>query len=495
MTVRNDINAQLVKGFKWSFSDVIASGVGSTMATILQLGAGMAVSQAGGNLVITTGTTAYSETIIRGREPFDFEGIFRYGLTLSQRIANNNFAIEWVDLFGDNLPMSITNATTVSINKPNHGLTAADVGKGIWIGAISVASCLTQRAVIASVTDDNNFVITVSGFAASGTGTCSLFGFNYHQVIYSGTTATTLGTGYNTQRKGWANTAVNATINTTASGHIGVIESARFSESTYSDAAYGSSAGLQFTPRATMNQNIPDGVELYLQIRAFNGATNPATTTTATLGFIDAQIFNMMPVNVAGLESLSTKNAIPVSINQSLLAGTSGMLVQGLSARNATAANAGGLVLAAAIGASATPAVVTSGRSVEMWADLTGKLLNKPYGPPEQDWQYAAAASGILNTTTAVTFKAAAGASVRNYITAIQITAEALGAATELAIRDGAAGTVIWRTKIPTGGLPTLNIEFPTPLKGTANTLMEVVTLTASVTGAVYFNAQGYIAP
>ena len=109
------------------------------------------------------------------------------------------------------------------------------------------------------------------------------------------------------------------------------------------------------------------------------------------------------------------------------------------------------------------------------------------------EWQYAAAASGILNTTAAVTIKAAAGAGVRNYITAIQFNAEALGAATEIAVRDGAAGTVIWREKIGTGGLTNgISITFNTPLKGTANTLLEVVTLTASTTGAVYFNAQGY---
>ena len=38
-------------------------------------------------------------------------------------------------------------------------------------------------------------------------------------------------------------------------------------------------------------------------------------------------------------------------------------------------------------------------------------------------------------------------------------------------------------------------IKFDNPLKSTAATLLEVVTLTASGTGAVYVNAQGYIAP
>lgn len=124
-------------------------------------------------------------------------------------------------------------------------------------------------------------------------------------------------------------------------------------------------------------------------------------------------------------------------------------------------------------------------------------LTNEDFGTTlrSSHWSYAAAASGIVNSTTAVTFKAAAGAGVRNYITSIQIMSETLTTATELVIRDGAGGTVLFRTKIPTGGLATSDIIFSNPLRGTANTLLEVVTLTASGAGAVYFNAQGFVAP
>lgn len=124
--------------------------------------------------------------------------------------------------------------------------------------------------------------------------------------------------------------------------------------------------------------------------------------------------------------------------------------------------------------------------------DVNGGV-NQPYAMTGNRWQYAAAANGISNTTTAVTLAAAAGAGIRNYITALQLSSEALGAATELAIRDGAAGTVIWRTKIGTSGIVNgISIVFPVPLKGSANTLLEIVTLTASVTGAVYVNTQGF---
>lgn len=108
-------------------------------------------------------------------------------------------------------------------------------------------------------------------------------------------------------------------------------------------------------------------------------------------------------------------------------------------------------------------------------------------------WSFAPAAGGILNTTTAVTVKTAAGVGVRNYIDAMQCNSEPLTTASELAIRDGAAGTVLWRGKIPTvGWVAGREMVFSPPIKGTANTLVEIVTLTASGAGAVYCNLQGY---
>lgn len=106
-------------------------------------------------------------------------------------------------------------------------------------------------------------------------------------------------------------------------------------------------------------------------------------------------------------------------------------------------------------------------------------------------WSYAAAEGGIDNTTTAVTFKAAAGAGNRNYITDIQVSHATLGAVTELAVRDGAGGTVLWRMTLNTVANENISVHFSTPLVGTANTLLEVVTLTA-VSGDVLFNAQGF---
>jgi hypothetical protein len=124
--------------------------------------------------------------------------------------------------------------------------------------------------------------------------------------------------------------------------------------------------------------------------------------------------------------------------------------------------------------------------------DVAG-LVVQP-GLSATHWSYAAAAGGLSNTTTAVTVKTAAGTGVRNCITSLQVFNGTLGAATEVAVRDGAAGTVLWRGISPTTASQEV-ATFPVPICGTANTLLEVVTLTATVTGGVYVNVQGFTRP
>lgn len=129
----------------------------------------------------------------------------------------------------------------------------------------------------------------------------------------------------------------------------------------------------------------------------------------------------------------------------------------------------------------------------------TGQFYNQWDTP--NDWSYASPNGGILsNTTTAVTIKAAAtaagGIAQRNYITSFQIFASAQGAASEFVIRDGAAGTVVFRMPVTTAGLPSgFTITFDTPLRSTAGTLLEVATVTANTSGTFAVNAQGYTGP
>ncbi len=356
-------------------------------------------------------------------------------------------------------------------------------------GFAGTGTFLSGRYPIASVSGDN-ITFTVSGFAA-GTGTCSAFGWNYYQLQYQGTTATQVA--FDTQRKGWASGATTATINTTAApGHLAIVTGNDL-VSTFSDQLVASGATIKQTVRATRDENIPDDQSLRLQIRMVNGTTAPATTTTWTIGFVSVSNYSNQDVSIQDIRPMSVGNALPVELMRGVATAT--QPVSGQTAHSS--ASTGSPVRVAGRATQTTPATqdqtLVAGDAADLQVATGGQLLIKPYATSEIDWHYAAAASGIVSSTTAVTFKAASGtAGIRNYITSIDISAIGAGTATELCIRDGAAGTVIWRIQIPAAGIANpFTITFNTPLRGTANTLLEVVTLTSSAT-PVYFNAHGY---
>lgn len=175
--------------------------------------------------------------------------------------------------------------------------------------------------------------------------------------------------------------------------------------------------------------------------------------------------------------------------------GPTNVVLTGGTVAEDAATTANPLVTGGVVRTTTAPTTLVAGDAARDTMTSSAARVVYPYAVPEVSWNYAAATGGILNTVTAVTIKAAAAAGIRNYITNIQVMSETLTTATELAIRDGAGGTVLWRTRITTGGLPSVNFDFTgAPLRGTAATLLEVVTLTASGAGAVYFNAQGFTA-
>lgn len=299
--------------WRTTFANTIANDIDTQFWTRVQTGAGQTVNQTGGNLVVTTGTTVNSETIIRSKASFQtYTYLMSYGLILSQRIANQNFFIELVDVIGDALAYTITNATTVVVTIPSNPFTSANVGQGMYLGAITGAAGVPMRATIASVAG-NAVTYTVAGWPATGTGTLSVYGHSYQQVLYDGTTATS--TKYDAARKGWASGATTATINTTASpGHVAQI----FQEETTSllgDSTPASSTAFQFTQRASRLQNIPNADSpLFFQIRVLNGTVAPASTTTLTLNFATVESLSVTPVVIENASQLGAGAAMPVQI-------------------------------------------------------------------------------------------------------------------------------------------------------------------------------------
>lgn len=310
----NRSNASLVRPLpadQWrcGFDKVISGNVDTDFMRVVKTGAGQAIGQANGSLVITTGTTANASTVARSVRAFDGSLVLRYSANLSQRIVQNAFYVELVDVIGDDLAFNINSATSVSVTIPNNTFTLQNVGQSMWLGAItSAAACISQRAAIASV-DGNVVTFTVSGWASTGSGTLSLFGWNYHQVLYDGTTATACS--FDAQRNGWASGATAATINTTASTHVGTYVAGN-SEAAFMDQTGSSATGVETTRRGSRVRNVPPGdTKLYLQIRAVNGTSNPASTTTFTVGVTDVNSFDPTPVTIADVNPMSCNSPLP----------------------------------------------------------------------------------------------------------------------------------------------------------------------------------------
>lgn len=299
--------------WRTTFANVIANNIDTNYWTLLQTGSGQTVNQTGGNLLVTTGTTTNSETVIRSNTSFQtYTYLMSYGLTLSQRIANQNFFIEMVDVIGDGLAYSITNATTVVVTIPSNPFTSLHVGQSMYLGVITGAAGVPMRATIASVSG-NNVTYTVAGWPASGTGTLSVFGYSYQQVLYDSTTATS--TKYDGQRKGWNSGFTTATINTTAApGHVAQI----FQEETtslFGDSTAASSTTFQFTQRASRLQNIPNAdAPLYFQIRVLNGTSAPASTTTLTVNFATVEKLSISPIVIENASQVGAGAAMPVQV-------------------------------------------------------------------------------------------------------------------------------------------------------------------------------------
>jgi hypothetical protein len=365
-----------------SFAKTITNNVDSDWGAVVVTGSGMTINQTGGNLVITSGTTARAETIIRSNKS-SLGGIrLNVRSTLSQRIINQNFFVEMVDVIGDGLAYNITSATTVVVTIPSNPFTAVNVGQSVHLGAFNgTGTFLGGRYPIASVSG-NDVTFTVSGFAA-GTGTCSVFGWNYYQLRYQGTTATQVD--FDTQRNGWNTGFTTATINSTAApGHLAIV-TANDLKSSLSDQLVASSGTIQVTPRASRVENVPDDANLRVQVRVQNLATAPASTTTFTIGMIavaryanqDVVIQDIRPtgpftglmVDIVRAVTLAVSGTVTANIGTgSIAAGTNAVGDVGVQYR----ANATGAALFAIINSPATPATQSvkgsAGRIVTIYA-------------------------------------------------------------------------------------------------------------------------------
>ena len=389
-----------------------------------------------------------------------------------------------------------TTTATITTDRP-HGLVANDpvVVYGIRAQGATEFPNLTTATVVASVVDSVTFTIVIGtagtitsygGYVAKVQGGNLMSALGANAVIAQAVQLSTLADG---------NRQLTVTGNTTWAGLvIGDLINLVGVRADLTGATLDVDGAWKVANFATTSLTLvlpyAGSMTLPVDFGPTNCGGGVIKRTDLRISFLRLFDYERERVELLARPAGDLGAAVPVAIQGGTVT-TAG--VQGTQTHNSsTVPNP---ILTSILGVSANPAVGTTAQQQRAIGTLIGVPVTKPYSIPEGEWSYGAAAGGILNTVTAVTIRAAGAAGIRNYITGIQVFSEALTTATELAIRDGAGGTVLWRTKIPTTGLPTTQFEFPNPIKGTAATLLEVVTLTASGTGAVYFNAQGYSAP
>jgi hypothetical protein len=347
--------------FRTTFAATIASGVDSEFFSVIQTGSGQVVSQASGSLVLTTGITANAETIIRSNVSFTGSLISRIQTILSQRIANQNFFAELVDVIGDNLAVTVNSATSITVTIPSNPFTSANVGQSMYVGAVQniSATAVPGRYAIASVAG-NNVTFTVAGWPASGSGTCSLFGWNYYQIQYTGTTATSFN--YDAQRRGWASGVSALAVNSTTTGHMAVMSN-NDGAAYVSDLLVASATGQQTTQRGSRVINLPEeSTLLFLQIRSVNGSTAPASTTTWTLGMASVENYAASSVVINDIKAQGNGSLLPVFVaNTPAVTLTAGGLQIPITAPD---------VVSAALTTSTTTAAITPAQGISYQVNI-----------------------------------------------------------------------------------------------------------------------------
>jgi hypothetical protein len=219
------------------------------------------------------------------------------------------------------------------------------------------------------------------------------------------------------------------------------------------------------------------------------GTNNIGDVDVLTLPALAAGTNNIGDVDIlsiaAGDNNIGNVDVVTLP-NVTLAAGTNTNEVVGDAAHDA--AVAGNPVLVGAEARTSEGTAVASGDACRLTVNSVGKLVVQEDAVAGATWSYAAASGDIVNTT-GVTVAAAAGAGIRRYIKSIQVINGHSTVSTDLQVRDGASGTVLHRgfAQAAGGGY---TCTFQPPLRGTANTLVEVACGTTG--SAVYVNVQGY---
>ena len=210
-----------------------------------------------------------------------------------------------------------------------------------------------------------------------------------------------------------------------------------------------------------------------------------AVTNAGTFATQAAQSGTWNVTNISGTVSLPT--GASTAANQATQTTALQLIDNMIVAHDAAITGATGLAAIGLCARSTEPTAVASNDATRPTATLLGKQVVQPFAIPASTWSYASPAA--VTDTSDDAAKAAGGGSVRNYITGIQVMNSHATTGTAVVIKDGS--TVLWQGyAAPVGG--GCSAQFNPPLRGTANTAVNVANVTTS--SSTFFNLQGYVA-
>jgi len=369
-----------------SSQNIESAGFGSSGASVLDdmfvqtpiVGTGISYNQTNGSLNILTGTTPNSEFLARSTMSFKGSMRLRFNISASQRIVNNNLQVSLADLIGENLAFNIVSSTLVDVTLNAHSFTATNIGQSMNIAGLGEVG-IPNRYAIQSIPNANTIRFTVAGFPASGTGTCTLFGYNQIKNLVTGITVTQMT--FDSQRNGWAFGDTIATINTTAGIGTMIVNEMTGRDIFLMDALKSSVISPNFATKASRYENIPEQTTpLYVFIWNFNGTVAPVSTTTFSLSSLSVENFANVPIYIQGFRANGQQNAQPVT----LLSGTLNSVATVTTVNSVTSATlatptpVADIVSAALITSTTTAAITVAGISYSVNIPVTAVTGTNP---------------------------------------------------------------------------------------------------------------------
>lgn len=141
--------------------------------------------------------------------------------------------------------------------------------------------------------------------------------------------------------------------------------------------------------------------------------------------------------DIAAAAPVAVQNTPAVTISSGTVTTVSTVsAITGGGAAEDAAAGANPLVVGGVVRTAMAPTTLVAGDAARITMTAGAATVTHPYSIPEVSWQTPAPIGGIANTTTSFQIKEAAGASLCNYVTSIDLLSETLTNATDLRIRE-----------------------------------------------------------